>query len=487
VSASWEIRQGHVLDRLREMDDASVHCCITSPPYYRLRDYGTGEWEGGSSSCDHIGPSAGGTGASTLGNYNNGLTQEPIEAKVAQRQQQYRSECRRCGGRRVDQQIGLEETPDEYVAKLVEVFAEVKRVLRDDGTLWLNLGDSYASHGGERGSTKGPRLGGTPQALRGTPRGHRTVGGVAKAKDLIGIPWMVAFALRADGWYLRRDIIWSKPNPMPESVTDRPTTAHEYVFLLSKSPRYFYDFEAIKEPAVAANEHDYTGTARRGIPGQTDHSGNRREKRNLREGVDTKGGNQANGVIPWSESGRNKRSVWTILPQRYPEAHFATFPPKLIEPMVLAGSAPEVCVQCAAPWRRIVTVEYENPGNRSTNGPRSVERRYGEFGSAGFAQRLERRAATIGWEPTCDHADGGGRAVVLDPFAGSGTTLQVAVVRGRSAIGIELSPEYVEMVERRMSGVSSHPDAVELGVAIAADGDRARIAARGQLSIEEVP
>jgi hypothetical protein len=198
VSAGWEIREGDVLERLHEMPDSSIQCCITSPPYYGLRDYGTGEWEDGDPSCDHLAPMPGGTAASGLGNYDNGLTGASIGQKVLDRRQQYRDRCRKCGASRVDRQIGLEDSPDTYIAKLVEVFREVKRVLRSDGTLWLNLGDSY---------TSGGRGDGAEFAKQGTNRGSLGFGRQKpppgyKPKNLLGMPWAVAFALRADGWYL---------------------------------------------------------------------------------------------------------------------------------------------------------------------------------------------------------------------------------------------------------------------------------------------
>jgi DNA modification methylase len=246
---------GDALTVLSEMEDQSVNCCVTSPPYFGLRDYGE------------------------------------------------------------DGQLGLERTPEEYVANLVAVFREVHRVLRDDGTLWLNLGDSYNTAGRVgHGTRQGYKQGTNRASATGADHCRPSVDGL-KEKDLIGIPWMVAFALRADGWYLRSDTIWSKPNPMPESVTDRPTKAHEYVFLMSKSQQYYYDAEAIKEPCVGQNAHDTTGPGYH-APGQSPNTGSR-------------GGN--------GTKTRNRRSVWTVATQPYKGAHFATFPEKLIEPCVLAG------------------------------------------------------------------------------------------------------------------------------------------------------
>jgi DNA modification methylase len=251
---------GDCLESLRAMPERSVNCCVTSPPYWGLRDYG------------------------------------------------------------VSGQLGLEPTPEAYVAKMVEVFREVRRVLRDDGTLWLNLGDSYNTSGTRQGNG----LGGMHGDGEGTSHraGYRGAFVGLKQKDLVGIPWRVAFALQADGWWLRQDIIWAKPNPMPESVTDRCTKSHEYVFLMAKSERYFYDADAVKEPF--ADE-------RMGNPG----------KYQWTYGDGAHGNRQAIGQSDWNangeKTGRNRRSVWQISTRPYKGAHFATFPPALIEPCIKAG------------------------------------------------------------------------------------------------------------------------------------------------------
>ena len=380
---SVKIIHGDCREVLKTLPSESVHTIVTSPPYWGLRDYG------------------------------------------------------------VEGQLGIESTPAEYVEKMVAVFREVRRVLRDDGTLWLNLGDSYA------GSGRGGHVGNGSSTLQGSidseqecrrarevqgsqlPPGLHTVAAAAgvigrawvpppaglKQKDLVGIPWMVAFALRADGWYLRQDIIWSKPNPMPESVRDRCTKAHEYLFLLAKSERYYFDQDAILEPA-SPNTHarlaqnglaEQRGSDR--VPGKTNgpmkavarkdqvaHNGRAIQKgfashmnhggtgtRKLADvGSGTKNNasfDEAMAVMPIE---RNKRSVWTVTTQPFKEAHFATFPPALIEPCVLAG--------CPA----------------------------------------------------------GG--TILDPFFGAGTTGLVADRLGRDCIGIELNPEYVEMARKRIAG-----------------------------------
>jgi len=258
------IYQGDCIDILPTLDSNSIHCCVTSPPYWGLRDYG------------------------------------------------------------VEGQLGLEKTPEEYVEKMVAVFGEVKRVLRDDGTLWLNLGDSYATHGGCKGSKHSHNFRSAETAeregiYRAKPFGKQ-IG--LKEKDLIGIPWRVAFALQADGWYLRQDIIWNKPNPMPESVRDRPTKAHEYIFLLSKQARYYYDADAVREPN---SETSHTGGQYR----------NEWKYTAIGHGSST---SQMRVGVPIPRNGRNRRSVWTITTKPYKEAHFATFPEEIPRTCILAGS-----------------------------------------------------------------------------------------------------------------------------------------------------
>ena len=327
---------------MAEIEPESVNCVVTSPPYWGLRDYG-----------------------------------EPG-------------------------QLGLEPTPEAYVESMVAVFREVRRVLRSDGTVWLNLGDSYAaqrggtampaetlaggvsgkgdekSHRGRSVDTLGGRQDRSSPEFRTGPIAHRNAAAFGlKHKDLVGIPWMVAFALRADGWYLRRDIIWSKPNPMPESVTDRPTSSHEYLFLLSKSERYHYDHIAVREPSIGQNIHDVTGSGYI-VPGQSPQGGNRRTDKQRGHSRRHAGFNDRWDGMTKDEQqalGRNLRSVWTVATRPYPGAHFATFPPKLIEPCIKAG-CPE-------------------------NG------------------------------------------VVLDPFAGSGTTGMVAQALSRRAVLIDLSMDYL--------------------------------------------
>ncbi len=257
---------GDCVDLMREMPEKAFHTCVTSPPYYGLRDYG------------------------------------------------------------VEGQIGLEPTPAEFIQRLVEVFRAVRRVLRDDGTLWLNIGDSYATGGrGGGGSFMDARRDGAWKG-KSAVTGWRSAPSGMKHKDLIGIPWMLAFALRADGWYLRQDIIWHKPNPMPESVRDRCTKAHEYVFLLSKSPRYYFDHEAMKEDAVGGQSGN-AATFKR--------AGSKREQRIPSQGYGTH--RPEREAVAYNGEKRNRRSVWNVATRAFKGAHFATFPPALIEPCILAG------------------------------------------------------------------------------------------------------------------------------------------------------
>ena len=370
------ILRGDAVTMLRTLPDNSVHCVVTSPPYYGLRDYG------------------------------------------------------------IDGQIGLEDTPAEYVERLVAVFREVRRVLRDDGVCWLNLGDSYAAN-------RGYQIDGTKQTNGSQPNKGSSVPDGLKPKDMLGIPWRVAFALQDAGWWLRQDIIWHKPNPMPESVQDRCTKAHEYVFLLTKSARYFYDAQAVAEPAQLWTGQAAT-FARNGtvgdhiLPGQS--AAQHRPDR-----VDSVSG-----------STRNRRSVWAIATEPTPYAHFATMPTALAETCILAGCPAQVCAVCGAPWVRVVEKpDMADRPKRSENAKtKAIDGKWTGASSAGQAYQDWRNAnpnVTLGFRPTCTCDAGTMPGTVLDPFAGSGTTLRVAVELGRNAIGIELNPEYADIADRLLS------------------------------------
>jgi DNA modification methylase len=393
-----QILIGDCREKLQELPDASVHCCVTSPPYFGLRDYGTAQWAGGNPECDHLGKPH-----STQAGFNERYFGKPSETdKQGALREPFKSVCGKCGATRIDRQMGLEPTPDEFVAGMVDVFREVRRVLRDDGTLWLNIGDSYASDAKGSGGTKvsasilqGKSHAGAERSIARQGMTVRKIKHGLKQKDLIGIPWLLAFALRADGWYLRQDIIWSKPNPMPESVRDRCTKAHEYLFLLSKGPRYYYDAEAIAEPVtlsavarLSQNVEAQLGSER--VPGKTNgrmKAVGRATKGYTAEAYDTPQSEPRGSKSDFGDfETRNKRSVWEVATQPFSEAHFATYPPALIDPCILAG-----CPK-------------------------------------------------------------GG--TVLDPFFGAGTTGLVADRLGRNCIGVELNPEYASIAQRRLKADS---------------------------------
>lgn len=376
---------GDALTVLRGMPSESVHCTITSPPYYALRDYGTPGQMGLESRMD-------------CGGYLTG------------------DRCEEC-----------------YICRMTTVFREVRRVLRKDGTCWLNIGDSYC---GYKGDNYGVRPEASNLQSKSTiPKAHNigtphTLN--LKPKDLCMVPFRLALSLQSDGWFVRSDIVWAKPNPMPESVTDRPTKAHEYLFLLSKSERYFYDADAIREESVAGwrgssftSEQDKATKHRLGM-------GDRVER-----------------------TGRNARTVWTIPTEAFSEAHFATFPRALVKPCVLAGTSEKgVCPKCGAGWVRQVTAEggsigKDYRGNRDHDleeGHRIIDRR--AKGGNGYTRK------EIGWQPSCKcGCEDTIPATVLDPFLGSGTTGVVALGYGRRFIGIELSAEYLCIAERRLAPV----------------------------------
>ena len=400
--------------------DGIAQTCVTSPPYYGLRDYGTARWEGGDAGCDHR---HGGQVPQT----KNLAAASSVSTGL--RPGTDNSVCGKCGARRIDSQIGLEQTPAAYVAQIVAAMREVWRVLRPDGTLWLNLGDSYASS--TKGSGGGWAADPTNYAYKAQAYGARSFNmGDAKAKDLMGIPWRVAFALQDDGWYLRSDIIWAKPNPMPESVTDRPTKAHEYVFLLAKQPRYFYDAEAIKEESSGVSGGPFsqaTKGARLAVGGGPE----------VGRPVDT--------------GSRNARSVWTIATQPYSGAHFATMPPELARRCILAGSSARgQCPKCGAPWVRVVErtgIDYKSQETIKTDkAGQGVNRAHSLNGKTHQVANM----ATNSFAPSCECGAGDPvPQIVLDPFAGSGTTAMVALQNGRRAIGTELNPKYLRLQDDR--------------------------------------
>jgi site-specific DNA-methyltransferase (cytosine-N4-specific) len=373
-----EIICGDALAVLQTLPSDYVQCVVSSPPYYCQRDYG------------------------------------------------------------VEGQIGLEETPQEFIAKLVEVFREVRRVLRPDGVCWINMGDKFANDTKWGESTSGKHA----QELHGmnSTRDRRHTG--FKPKDLMMIPARLAIALQDDGWYLRQDIIWHKITAMPDGVTDRPTSAHEHVFLLAKSERYFYDADAIREPlkdktyTTFGIKHREQGNDALGLV-KSDNWGRTVAERKPKLTLD--------GEI----AGANKRSVWPIAARPYPDAHFATFPPKLVEPMILAGSAPRACEHCGTCWQRVsiptghinkreqAHVPYTNPTKNDSTG------------------RAPSRRVTDQWMPSCKckNNTGSGKCIILDPFMGAGTTAMVALQHSRDYLGIELNTDYIELALRRIGTI----------------------------------
>ena len=378
---------GDALEVIRTFPDESIDCVVTSPPYYGLRDYGTGRWEGGDPNCDH-------EAARRKTRFDYKLDEKQASSKGTD-VKSYEKVCPICGAVRVDEQIGLEETPEEYIQKLVDLFREIRRTLKKEGTVWINIGDSYWG-GGWRGAPLNEHSGEIQKGHKGTHCGESMpnlkgyVNGY-KPKDLIGIPWMLAFALRADGWYLRQDIIWHKPNPMPESVTDRCTKSHEYIFLLSKSKDYYFDYEAIQEPAVTCEDRPMGIVRERELDYNTKRKNNPEAYLSAPRTKNCQYDGQApNSMHLRREMGmkdvqytvRNKRDVWSVCVKPNRETHFATYPEELIAPCIKAG-CPE-------------------------NG------------------------------------------VVLDCFMGSGTTGIVARKLNRNFVGTELNPEYRQMAERRI-------------------------------------
>jgi len=367
---------GNSLDVLRTLPDCSVQCCVTSPPYWALRDYG------------------------------------------------------------VDGQLGLEDTPEQFVANMVAIFREVRRVLRDDGTLWLNIGDSYSQTGKWGGSSSNKN-----EAKQGYPRDKRDSG--LKPKDMVGVPWLLAFAMRADGWYLRQDIIWHKKSPMPESVRDRCTKAHEYIFLFSKSQRYFYDLVGSQEQTTGnahSRGHGINIKAKTG--GQVPRLG-------------VKQNESFSAAVAQITSKRNMRSVWPLASFPLKSAHFAAYPPELVRRCLSAGVSPHgCCANCGTPWKRIV--EKRRVPTRS--GAASKVNRASQHGDSPYEdhsgmvvgnrdpQRHCTETVTTGWQPGCKcESTERQPCVVLDPFHGAGTTWKVCQRLGLRYIGIDLNADYLQL------------------------------------------
>lgn len=457
---------GDCRKRLRDLPENFIHCVVTSPPYYGLRDYGTATWEGGKKDCDHKPPvdtekairKSGLTQRNAV-KKGGGVVDKKSNAYMGNAKSvHYKNKCARCGAVRIDHQIGLEDNVQGYVDALVEVGREVRRVLRDDGVFWLNLGDSYVSTGGadkpRHWDGRDKNFNATPKRKRGQPgvgnRYDRTLvrkgrnqvpdtmrGEVGvpefgpnrqpqpglKHKDLMGVPWRAALALQADGWYLRMDVIWAKPQPMPESVVDRPTKSHEYIFMLTKQPHYYFDAFAIREESITTwNSKKTLGAPRKKEAHMTEQDFSRMRTQFA-----------ANTFHEdMAKMGRNKRSVWSISTPNYGEAHFATFPEELVE-LCVKSSAGEhgCCAKCGTPWVR------------------TIEKGESKTGMAGSYE-----LRTAGWVQDCK-CKGKDAAVVpcrvLDPFGGAGTVGLVAAKLNQDGYLCELNDEYAQMAMRRIA------------------------------------
>ncbi len=447
---SVRILLGEVREMLRTLADESVHCVVTSPPYWGLRKYDIPPtvW-GGDPDCEHDFATKTieaeirtGLGMAALGEKYRGGGHKAGLVPVVRAERG----CR-CGAWQGD--LGLEPTPELYVDHIVEVFRAVRRALRKDGMLWLNLGDCYANDGKWGGETGGKQayLGAANRQRVG--REERYSG--LKPKDLIGLPWMIAFALRADGWYLRQDIIWHKANPMPESVTDRCTKSHEYLFFLTKSPRYFFDSAAIAEDAAGTAHSRGSGVNPKAVMGTVG-----REKQNA----------SFSAAINELVSTRNKRSVWTVATEAFSEAHFATFPSALIKSCILAGTSEKgCCSKCGKPWERQTerSTRFEGGSGKAGRSAEEVNA-LGKWAGKQYGTNIKLgpvvSTRTIGWAPSCQCGSWTSDKVwesepcvpctVLDPFGGAGTTSLVADRLQRNAILIELSETYCDMARRRI-------------------------------------
>ncbi|HEV2167033.1 MAG TPA: site-specific DNA-methyltransferase [Thermoplasmata archaeon] len=435
------ILQGHVVEVLPTLPEESIHCVVSSPPYWGLRTYGTPPqvW-GGFRECIHGWETA--TIPSGNGQVTHPMLTKTLNEASATRSPRLSTSCRQCGAWKGE--LGLEPTPDLYVDHLADVFDAVHRTLRSDGTLWLNLGDTYCTH--PAGLVGAARWKSSTLVVRDRT-GPEQAGSIdkrtpgLKEKDLVGIPWKVAFELRRRGWYLREDCIWAKKNPMPEPVRDRPTRSHEYVFLFSKSRRYFYDAEAVREPLQDSSVR----RLRHHLPNPRDNPRYRSKH--------PRGDYRRFPMLGHTDpTGRNLRSVWQIATQPYPGAHFATFPEALPEVCIRAGtSAKGACAACGTPWVHKVRAEGGGIGHDwHPNKSLALGRGQG-IAAPGIHDGTYRRI-DMGFRKACaclTHEVA--PCVVLDPFVGSGTVLAVARRLRRRSIGIDLNRTYAALARERIA------------------------------------
>lgn len=426
------------------LKDGSVQACITSPPYWNLRDYGTATWIGGDAACTHPVRTA-----TTQAKQRRSSTLEGGKSTVGHQQEGYPTTCKRCGAERYDHQLGLEtlhdcngaftgqSCGDCYICHMRAVFSEVWRVLRPDGTLWLNCSDSYNAAGrAGHGTRIGYKQGTNRASATGADMCRPTAPGL-KEKDLCGIPQRLALALQADGFYWRSEIIYAKKNPMPESCNDRPTRSHEQVFLFSKAPRYFIDMEAIREPQE--------GDGRKCGPHLTGKilTMNEAEVRANTRWYGTK----SYDVTP--DGHRNARTVWFFSSEGFAGAHFATFPQALVSRCILAGT-PQAgcCASCGTPYQRQVERDYELLGRHRDTGD-TLACAHGPDGRAGDRKRSVN--TTTGFAPACSCTPAVRTpSIVLDPFGGSGTTALTARTLGRHGVSVDLSWPYLQLSRDRL-------------------------------------
>jgi hypothetical protein len=480
-TAAWGVDCSDALAGLRGLPDGCVQCCLTSPPFWNLRDYGTATWEGGRPDCDHKGAPK-----RTQAGFNERYFGRPAgDDKQGELREPYRAVCGKCGARRVDQQIGLEDTPSAYVARLVEVFREVRRILHPSGLLLLNVGDGFAR--GRTGRDDAGRMATDPPGWKPScprERRDRPAPPGLKEKDLVGAPWALAFALRADGWYLRCAPPWVKDNCMPESVTDRLTTAHEYWFLLAKSPAYFWDADAVRVPlgewSRQALESDWTRRSRNAAPGSAWGGAGMAPGVSYDNRINPAGRNLRTSDVfyqgfddliererAWLAHLEHVRANGGMLLDRegdplalcyptfaFPGAHFATFSPHMITPLLKAATSERgCCPACGAPWvrqterRPVPRIGHVEPC-RMGQGSAGAKGNIGLPGGGAAPQ-----VVTTGWQPSCvcPPADAV-PCLILDCFAGSGTVGLVARRLGRRFVGFDLSPEYVRMARERIEG-----------------------------------